>query len=142
MAQHLSMPPLPLRERVPTIPPEVEQVVLRALAKDPKARFASVADFSAALEQASQRALAPTAQLASEQSALNPAAATSYDTVAVALNQPVLPTETTPLCRSARGSSRADRLPRLLGTKWSRHHRSMAKALHPQLRSFPLPWSQ
>ena len=43
MAQHLSMPPLPLRERVPTIPLEVEQVVLRALAKDPKARFASVA---------------------------------------------------------------------------------------------------
>ena len=45
MAQHLSMPPLPLRERVPAIPAEVEQVVLRALAKDPKARFASVADF-------------------------------------------------------------------------------------------------
>src|SRR5260221_4590515 len=96
IAQHLSMPPLPLRERVPAIPAEVEQVVLRALAKDPKARFASVADFSAALEQASQRALAPTAQLASEQPALNPAAATSYDTVVVALNQPVLPTEATP----------------------------------------------
>ena len=43
MAQHLSMPPPPLRERMPTIPPEVEQMVLRALAKDPKARFASVA---------------------------------------------------------------------------------------------------
>ena len=61
MAQHLSMPPPPLRERVPAIPPEVEQVVLRALAKDPKARFASVAHFAIALEQASQRALTSTA---------------------------------------------------------------------------------
>src|SRR5260221_2377946 len=82
MAQHLSMPPLPLRERVPAIPAEVEQVVLRALAKDPKARFASVAAFSAALEQASQRALSL-------------AAATNHDTVAVALSQPVLPKEAT-----------------------------------------------
>src|SRR5438067_1352934 len=52
MAQHLSMPPPSLRERVPAIPLEVEQVVLRALAKDPKERFASVKDFASALEQA------------------------------------------------------------------------------------------
>ena len=96
MAQHLSMPPPPLRERMPTIPPEVEQVVLRALAKDPKARFASVAHFAIALEQASQRALTPTTQFASEQPALSPAAATSYETVAVAPDQPILPTESTP----------------------------------------------
>src|SRR5713101_4686756 len=96
MAQHLSMPPLPLRERVPAIPPEVEQVVLRALAKDPKARFASVSAFSAALEQASQAALAPTAQLASEQPVLSAAAATGYETAAVAPSHPVLPTETPP----------------------------------------------
>jgi serine/threonine protein kinase len=96
MAQHLSMPPLPLRERMPSIPSEVEQVVLRALAKDPKARFASVKDFAEALEQASQRALTPTAQFASEQPALSPAAATGYDTVAVAPSQPVLPAESTP----------------------------------------------
>jgi serine/threonine protein kinase len=42
IAQQLSMPPPSLRERAVTIPTEVEQVVLRALAKDPKARFASV----------------------------------------------------------------------------------------------------
>src|SRR5215467_7040386 len=71
IAQQVSMSPLPLRERVPTIPPEVEQVVLRALAKDPKARFASVKDFAEALERASQRALTPTAQLGSEQAARN-----------------------------------------------------------------------
>src|SRR5438034_1623249 len=68
IAQQLSIPPLPLRERIPTIPAEVEQVVLQALAKDPKARFASVKDFASALEQASQGALTPTARLASEQS--------------------------------------------------------------------------
>ncbi len=96
IAQHLGMPPLPLRERVSAIPPEVEQVVLHALAKDPKARFASVKDFAEALERASQRALAHTAPLASGQPAIGPAAATSYETVAVAPNQPLLPTETTP----------------------------------------------
>ena len=96
MAQHLSMPPPSLRERMPAIPSEVEQVVWRALAKDPKARFASVAEFAIALEQASQRALSPTAQLASEQPALGSAAATGYDTVAVAPSHLVLPTETTP----------------------------------------------
>jgi peptide/nickel transport system substrate-binding protein len=95
MAQHLSMPPPSLRERMPAIPSEIEQVVLRALAKDPKARFTSVAEFAIALEQASQRALAPTTQLANEQSALGSIAATSYETVAVAPSHPVLPTEST-----------------------------------------------
>jgi serine/threonine protein kinase len=52
LVQHLSMPPPPLRERVPTVPAEVEHVTLRALAKDPKARFASVQDFATALERA------------------------------------------------------------------------------------------
>ena len=96
IAQHLSMPPPPLRERMPDIPAEVEQVVLQALAKDAKARFASVAAFASALEQASQRALTPTAQLAGEQPALSPATATGYDTVAMAPDQPVGSTETTP----------------------------------------------
>ena len=96
IGQQLSMSPPPLHERMPTIPPEVEQVVLRTLAKDPKERFASVKDFVQALEQASLRALAPTGQLTSEQSALSLAAANSYETVAVAPDRLVLPTETTP----------------------------------------------
>src|SRR5437588_10123523 len=45
MVQHLTMPPPPLHERVATIPLSIEQVVLRALVKDPKARFTSVQDF-------------------------------------------------------------------------------------------------
>src|SRR5262249_54854303 len=67
MVQQLSMPPSALRGRVPTIPAEVEQVVLRALAKEPKARFASVHGFAQALEQASQLALAHPMLLPSEQ---------------------------------------------------------------------------
>src|SRR5207302_3180870 len=51
MVQQLSMPPPSLHEKVATVPLEVEQVVLRALAKDPKARYTSVRDFAAALEQ-------------------------------------------------------------------------------------------
>ncbi len=54
--QHLFAPVPPLREKVPTILPEVEQVVLKALAKDPKQRFDSVQAFADALEQASQLA--------------------------------------------------------------------------------------
>ncbi len=53
-SQHLFEPPPPLREKLPTISPAVEQVVLRALAKDPRERFASVQDFAAAFEQASK----------------------------------------------------------------------------------------
>src|SRR5260370_18789925 len=53
MVQHLTMPPPPLREQVATIPAEVKQGVLHALAKDPKERCASVHDFAEALEQAS-----------------------------------------------------------------------------------------
>src|SRR5712691_18622 len=52
--QHVTMPPPSLREKVPTISPDVEQVVLTALAKDPKQRFGSVLAFATALEQASQ----------------------------------------------------------------------------------------
>ena len=79
-----------------TVPAEVEQVVLRALAKDPKARFASVKDFAKALEQANQRVLSSTAKHSDEQSAFRSAVAKGYATVAVAPDQPFLPTETTP----------------------------------------------
>ncbi len=50
--QHVLAPPPPLREKLPSISPAIEQVVLIALAKDPKERFASVQAFAVALEQA------------------------------------------------------------------------------------------
>ena len=40
--QHFLEPPPSLREKMPAVTPDVEQVVLTALAKDPTARFASV----------------------------------------------------------------------------------------------------
>src|SRR6266496_1420827 len=46
----LTFPP-PLREQVPTTPPMVEAAVLKALAKDPAQRFASVQEFADAFAQ-------------------------------------------------------------------------------------------
>ncbi len=53
-AKHYLMPPPPLHEKVPTLSPEVEQVVLIALAKDPRGRFATIHAFATAFEQASR----------------------------------------------------------------------------------------
>ncbi len=50
--QHIQTPPPPLRTLRPEIPPAVEAVVLRALAKDPTARFERAEQFAAALERA------------------------------------------------------------------------------------------
>jgi serine/threonine protein kinase len=57
--QHMFAPLPPLRERVPTLPPDVEQVVTIALAKDPKQRFGSIQAFATALEQANEPFVAP-----------------------------------------------------------------------------------
>ena len=50
--QHLTHAPQSLRELVPAIPSTVEQVILKALAKNPQDRFGSIRDFAAALERA------------------------------------------------------------------------------------------
>src|SRR5215472_16220935 len=50
--QHYLEPPPSLREKVPAISPDMEQVILTALAKDPAARFASVQAFATALQAA------------------------------------------------------------------------------------------
>ncbi len=55
ISQHLSTPPPPLRQQVPSLPEAVEQVILRALSKDPHQRFDTVSEFAAALEQAATR---------------------------------------------------------------------------------------
>ena len=52
--QHLYASPQPLRERVPTIAPEVERAVSKALAKDPHQRFSSIQAFANALEESYQ----------------------------------------------------------------------------------------
>ncbi len=52
--QHLQVPPRPPRQLVPGIPQAVEEVVLIALAKDPRERFGTVAAFATAFERACQ----------------------------------------------------------------------------------------
>lgn len=51
-AKHLSVPPPPLHTHVPGISPDLESVVLQAIAKDPKERWASVQEFAEVLEAA------------------------------------------------------------------------------------------
>ena len=54
VAQHLAIPPMPLHQKVPTLPLTIDQAVMRALEKDPHKRFESIQAFAAALEQVSQ----------------------------------------------------------------------------------------
>ncbi|HTK09731.1 MAG TPA: serine/threonine-protein kinase [Ktedonobacteraceae bacterium] len=49
-AQHLYAPPPPLREKTSTISPRLEQIVLKALAKEPLKRYPTIRDFAEALE--------------------------------------------------------------------------------------------
>src|SRR5207248_11718446 len=55
-SQHMFIPPPSLRGKIPTISLATEQVVMRALAKDPQQRFPNVQAFAHTLEQASQSA--------------------------------------------------------------------------------------
>jgi WD40 repeat protein len=52
--QHNFEPPPELRGKVPALSSEIEQVVMKALAKNPQERFPTVLAFAEALEQASQ----------------------------------------------------------------------------------------
>src|SRR6266567_2726297 len=54
--QHINALPPPLHEKVPDISPAVEQVVLKAIAKEPAQRFTSVKEFASALEAAMEQA--------------------------------------------------------------------------------------
>src|SRR5437879_5264113 len=53
MHQHMDILPQALRQHRPELPPAIEQVVLKALAKDPQDRFATVLEFAQALKSAS-----------------------------------------------------------------------------------------
>ena len=55
-SQHLLVSPPLLHEKIPTIPLRIEEVVVKALAKEPEQRFASIQDFALALEQAYEEA--------------------------------------------------------------------------------------
>lgn len=51
-SQHMLVLPPPLRNRIPEISPEIEQVVMTALAKDPQHRFTSIQTFATAFTRA------------------------------------------------------------------------------------------
>ncbi len=51
-SQHVLVPPPPLYNKVPTLSPAIEEVVMTALNKDPAQRFSSVRAFANAFEQA------------------------------------------------------------------------------------------
>lgn len=58
-AQHLYAPPPSLREMIPELAPEIEQTILKALAKDPQERFPNIEEFALALEQSLQAQVVP-----------------------------------------------------------------------------------
>ena len=49
IGHHLHTPPVPLRQRVPSVPADLEAVILRCLAKEPAARFEDATAFQRAL---------------------------------------------------------------------------------------------
>ncbi len=58
--KHAITPPPSLREKLPELPTAIEEVILKALAKDPKQRFPTVWEFALALLQAYQSEMPPT----------------------------------------------------------------------------------
>ncbi len=76
VTQHLWQPPPSLHEQVPALSPAIEEVVLRALAKDPKQRFASVHEFATALQRAAQASIStPTLPPHTQPATIEPAQA-------------------------------------------------------------------
>jgi serine/threonine protein kinase len=113
-----------LRQKLPSLAPAVEQVVLKALGKDPNERFASVQAFAAALEAASKttdsRSLAgiqvpSSTSLATGLLLRSPAQESSPATQTPALSSPPVAQPSSallmPADRSARGRPLTDSLP-------------------------------
>jgi eukaryotic-like serine/threonine-protein kinase len=95
--QHLFASPAPLREKVSTLAPVVEEVVLTVLAKDSHHRFGSVQAFAHALEQAYQsehaRSAAPTVQATMPPLGVSPMGETQLSSLVPIPEPPVQPTK-------------------------------------------------
>ncbi len=72
VAQQALVAPPSLYASIPEIPLAIEQVILTALAKDPKQRFTNIQAFADALEQAYQRSLSETETYSSGSATPNP----------------------------------------------------------------------
>jgi serine/threonine protein kinase len=82
--QHLYALPPSLCQRIPTLPPAVEKVVLKALAKEPQQRFSTITEFAETLEQASQTVQTVTGVSSLEQNPLPSSPLSSVPTVLLA----------------------------------------------------------
>lgn len=78
--KHIHNPVPPLREKLPSLSPDIERVVLRALAKLPQERFARVQDFADALEGACQHVPQQQVRLPSSPSLLSYRTSSQPDT--------------------------------------------------------------
>jgi eukaryotic-like serine/threonine-protein kinase len=83
--KHALAAPPPLRQAIPGVSAEVEQVVMRALAKEPHQRFPRILDFAVALEQAYLH---------------EPAAATGIDAASAPSQEPDVSLDTVPIAMS------------------------------------------
>src|SRR5258708_1178770 len=99
--QQLSTPPASLLEQVPELPPAVEEVVLRALAKEPRLRFACVQDFATALQQAAQQAASPVVAPGAAAEVPHPARAAAGPPAALTQDQADARAVTTPTAVAA-----------------------------------------
>ena len=90
--QHAMTAPPSLLELVPTLSRDVEQIVLKALAKEPKERFASIEQFAQALQAAIQSPPAPALQNIPIAPALPSIAPTPSTPIPVSQNPAVQPT--------------------------------------------------
>jgi len=86
VAKHLTEPPVPLSQHVP-VAPALEDVIMRALAKDPAARQADAVAFARALQQALQSSAAG----ATDKSSAFPKAGFAEATVAMPPPLPTMP---------------------------------------------------
>jgi serine/threonine protein kinase len=64
LLKHLSEPPPPLRDRLPSLPSEMEKIVLRLLEKKPEDRFPSIAALREALDNPTPSGSSTSAKLA------------------------------------------------------------------------------
>jgi serine/threonine protein kinase len=86
VSQHLHAPPPSLRYQVPMLPATVEEIVLKALAKEPQDRFPCVQDFAIALQAAYPQHVIPSLTVPS--SSQRPASLESHQPVSDQATQP------------------------------------------------------
>src|SRR5437868_7483183 len=107
VGQHLSVPPPPLGEKVPTISFDLEQVVLTALEKNPHLRFGSIQAFATALEKACEAEPTHPVTLSPEIGLLRQPSLPSDGVTALSSSQSPSPTNmVTPLNQSSLASER------------------------------------